>query len=303
MSRILAEAALPATVGEWVQGWIGGRESLVSLVVPWRGAVELCVPDAGDVLKSRGVKSLRALGKAMEIFAGGDLKTFPAGSSINVINPLPASRGLATSTMDIAGTFAACAAHAGAALSEERLFSLCASVEPSDGIMFKCLALVDHIKGELIERLPDPPQMTLVAVIPRRTLDTDDYRRDVSVLEVLRGCSRDHERAYDILKRGLAAGDAALVASAATLSAEIQQKAMPREEWDALMEARGLTGALGVVVAHSGTASGLLYAPADKFGAELAERWLINALRGAEIRRTSVCGGGFFSGAASQSPA
>jgi uncharacterized protein involved in propanediol utilization len=65
------------------------------------------------------------------------------------------------------------------------------------------------------------------------------------------------------------------------------------------MEARGLTGALGIAVAHSGTASGLLYAPTNKFGAELAEKWLTDALRaketGVAIRRTSVCGGGFFS--------
>ena len=299
MSRILAEASLPATVGEWVQGWIGGRESLVSLVVSWKGSIELCVPDAGDILSVCGEKSLRAFGKAREIFAGTP-GTFPEGSAINVINPLPTSKGLATSTMDVAGTFAACAAHAGAALSEERLFSLCASVEPSDGIMFGGLALVDHIKGELIERLPGPPQMTLVAVIPRRTLDTDAYRRDVSALEALRGHSREHERAYDILKRALAAGDAALAASAATLSAEIQQGVMPREEWDALMEARRLTGALGVAVAHSGTASGLLYEPTNEFSAALAEKWLADTLRtkesGVAIRRTSVCGGGFLSG-------
>jgi L-threonine kinase len=303
VSRILAEAALPATVGEWVQGWIGGRESLVSLVVSWRGAVELRVPDDGDVSNQCGEKSLRAFGKAREIFAGGASGgthgTFPEGSSINIINTLPASRGLATSTMDAAGTFAACAAYAGAELSEERLFSLCASIEPSDGIMFSGLALVDHIKGELTERLPGPPPMTLVAVIPRRTLDTDAYRHDVSTLETLRGRFREHEHAYDILKRGLTAGDAALVASAAALSAEIQQEVMPREEWEALMKARGLTGALGVAVAHSGTASGLLYAPTNKFGAELAEKWLTDALRaketGVTIRRTSVCGGGFFS--------
>jgi L-threonine kinase len=303
MARILAEASLPATVGEWVQGWIRGRELLVSLVVSWTGSVELRAPDDGDVSSPCGEKSLRAFGKAREIFAENASATFPEGSFINVVNPLPTARGLATSTMDVAGTFAACAAHAGAALSGERLFSLCASIEPSDGIMFSGLALVDHIKGELIERLPEPPPMTLVAVIPGRTLDTDDYRRDVSALEALRGHSGGHERAYGILKRGLAAGDPAFVASAATLSAEIQQEVMPRKEWDALLEARELTGALGIAVAHSGTASGLLYAQTNKFGAELAGKWLAEALRaretGVTIRQTSVRGG-FFSGFTNQ---
>jgi L-threonine kinase len=302
MALILAEAVLPATVGEWVQGWIGGRESLVSLVVSWMGAVELRAQDGGDAANSCGEKSLRAFVTSREIFAGGATGTFPEGSFINVVNPLPSARGLATSTMDVAGTFAACAAHAGAPRSDERLFSLCASIEPSDGIMFGGLALVDHIKGELIERLPTPPPMTLVAVVPARALDTDAYRRDVSALEALRGRFREHKRAYDMLKRGLAAGDPALVASAATLSAEIQQEVTPKQEWDALTRARELTGALGIATAHSGTASGLLYAQTNKFGAELAEKWLADALRaeetGVAIRQTSVRGGGFFAHAA-----
>ena len=286
-----------ATLGEWVQGWIGGGEALVSLVVSWSSSVELRLPD-GELLPGAGEKARRAFEAAKRVFSeGGKFAAVPEDAFINVINPLPQARGLATSTMDVAGTFAVTAAYAGGSLSDEELFSLCAYIEPSDGIMFEGLALVDHINGKLIERLPPPPDMQVVALIPARVLDTADYRRDVSVLDAIRAGGREHERAYETLKRGLERGDAALTAQAASISAEAQQRIMPSEEWNIMTETARVTGALGIAAAHSGTASGLLYAPSNKFGADLAEKMLQNAFSGpsapkAAVRRTAVSGGG-----------
>jgi L-threonine kinase len=299
MAGVLAAATVPATVGEWVQGWIGGRESLVSLVVEWKGSVELCVPCANGVWRTAGPKALRAFASAKEIFSKEEEgASFPEDGFINVINPHPVARGLATSTMDIAGTFAACAAFTGETISDERLFSLCAEIEPSDGIMFDGLARVDHIKGELIERLPPPPNMLMVAVIPERTLDTSEYRCNGELLGYASTHSGEHERAYGMLKEGLLHGDSALVARAATLSSEVHQSVVPKPEWNLLREAGALSGAIGISAAHSGTASGLLFDQGNGFGADLAERWLAGAFADSgevvAIRRTSVCGGGFF---------
>ncbi|MDR3076635.1 MAG: GHMP kinase [Synergistaceae bacterium] len=299
MAKILATATLPATMGEWVQGWIGGREALVSLVVGWSGSVELCILDRGEVFLRAGEKTLRAFETAKQIFSCcGNNAVIPEDGFINVINTLPPTRGLATSTMDIAGTFAVCAAYTGSTLPDEKLFSLCAGIEPSDGIMFKGLALVDHINGKLIERLPPPPDINIVALIPSRTLDTADYRRDPAILEAVRANSSEHESAYELLKRGLSEGDATLVAKAATRSAETQQNIMPRDEWDIVSGIGGRSGAIGIAIAHSGTAMGLLFAPSNKFGAELAENMLRDAYSGpnapkATVRRTTVSSGGF----------
>ena len=300
MARILAQATMQATLGEWVQGWIGGGEALVSLIVAWNSSVDLRVPEGDETFPRAGEKALRAFEGAKRIFSGKDKsRTIPEDGFINVINPLPPARGLATSTMDIAGTFAAVAAYTGYSLTDEELFSLCSNIEPSDGIMFEGLALVDHINGKLIERLPPPPDMHIVALIPSRTLDTADYRRNSSMLDAIRAGGREHEQAYEMLKRGLERGDAALTAEGATLSAETQQRIMPCEEWDIITETARVSGALGIAVAHSGTASGLLYAPSNKFGADLAEKMLQNACAGqtepkAAVRRTTVSGGGFF---------
>jgi L-threonine kinase len=102
-----------------------------------------------------------------------------------------------------------------------------------------------------------------------------------------------------MLKLGLVKQDAALVAKAASFSAEIQRKIMPRDDWDIIAEIGKTSGSIGTAVAHSGTASGLLYDTSNRFGADLAEKMLkdvfsdSSALK-ATIRRTSVAGGGFF---------
>ena len=284
---MLARAELHATVGEWVQGWIGGRECLVSLAVGWRGSVTLSLgPDSGRA----GHKALRAFELAKSRFCKKDMTS----CCIKVFNPHPIARGFATSTMDIAGVLAACAAYTGESLSDEELFSLCAGIEPSDGIMFEGLALVDHLTGELLERLPQPPRMEIVVLIPEVTLDTMDYRRDDLLGAKVRQFSKESENAYSMLKAGLSKSDARVIADAATLSATLQQGVVPKDEWGVLLRAKEMFGALGVAAAHSGTASALLFAPADNVSASAASAWLKEELAPCrvKVRRASASGGG-----------
>lgn len=276
-------------MGEWVQGWLCGQEALVSLVVDWKGSVELRMSD-GETLKPLDEKARGAFAAAKRIFGEDALRgVYPA-----VLNPLPRARGFATSTMDIAGTFAVCAEYAGRRLTAEDLFSLCAAIEPSDGIMFKGLALVDHINGRLIESLPSPPAMELLVIVPERTLDTEEYRKDGRHMEKVKALSAEHERAYVLLKDGLKKQDVREIAAAATLSSAAQQKVLPRGEWGLLLNAREISGALGIAVAHSGTASALIFNEGDEARIMAAERWLLKKVNNVEceVVRTQVCGGG-----------
>ena len=289
---LLAKSTFPATMGEWVQGWIGGRESLVSLVVDWRGCVEL--HENASFAASPGAageKARKAFEKAKTLYPGKGLED----CCVCVKNPLPVARGFATSTMDIAGVFASCAAYAGEELSEERLFSLCTGQEASDGIMFEGLALVDHLGGYLIERLPLPPPVEMLVILPDRTLDTSDYRENAARMRAVKTLAREYERAYDILKRGLSEGDPELIAEASSLSASLQQIVMPRDEWDLLVESRRLFGALGIAVAHSGTASALLFEGGNSSGMYAAREWFADRFFGhnADIKMTKAAGGGF----------
>jgi len=289
MSDVLAKALTPATVGEWVQGWIGGREALVSLVVDWKGTVEL-LRGGGKARPALDAKAGEAFALARKRYGESAFcDVYPS-----VDNALPRARGFATSTMDIAGVLAVCAAYTGRRESAEELFSLCASIEPSDGIMFEALALVDHLNGRLLERLPPPPPMTLLALVPARTLDTAEYRKEAGRAEVIKSLAFEHERAYALLREGLLGGDAAAVAEAATISAAAQQQVLPRAEWELLLGGRDVSGALGIAVAHSGTASALIFAEGDEARIAFAELWFRekSKCRKYETVKVKVCGGG-----------
>lgn len=163
------------------------------------------------------------------------------------------------------------------------------SVEPSDGLLFPGLALVDHLRGRLIERLPPPPPLTLLALIPPRSLDTEDYRRDPAFLKRVRDRAPEHRRAYAWLRRGLLEGDGALVARGATLSARTQNGLFPRPEWPLLEEGLRRPGALGIALAHSGTASALLFR--NRPSADEARRRLVEGFAGSVVL-FEPCGGG-----------
>lgn len=270
---------MPGTAGEWVQGWLlPDGEALVSLVVPWRGTV-LVGEDLREPLPSKAGRAL--------VLARERLGLSALGARLE--NPLPVGKGLASSTVDVCGVLAAASRLGSAVWSDEEIFALGCSVEPSDGIIFPGLALVDHLRGRLIERLPSPPPLVAVALIPPRGLDTEAYRCDPSFMEGLRRRASEHRRAYGLLRRGLLTGDAALAAQGATLSARTQQGLAPRPEWPLLERGLGLPGSLGIALAHSGTASALLLR--DRRSAEAACS-LFRASFDGDVALFEPCGGG-----------
>ncbi|WP_300521606.1 GHMP kinase [Aminiphilus sp.] len=276
--------ALPATLGEWIQGWIlEDGEALVSHCVDWWGYVSVRSGGEGDE-NTLPPKARHALALAAERFA----LDRPVAATLE--NPLPASLGLGSSTVDVAGIFGACALLAEKNLSEEEHFALCCAVEPSDGIVFRGLALVDHLRGRLVERLPETPPLWTAALLPRRTLDTEDYRKDPARMRAVRNRADRHRRAYAILRDGLHAGDVRKICAAATLSALLQQAVMPREEWPLLLAATRECRGFGVVVAHSGTAGGVLFANPDE--ATRCAEWMRNRWDGGDVRVLASTSGG-----------
>lgn len=275
--------SVPGTLGEWVQGWIGeAGEALVSCVIEKCGQVILEQGAGKADLPAKAIAALR-FGKEQR---GISLE----GWGIALHNPLPVAMGLASSTVDVCGVLAGVAEVSGAPFDEETLFSLCCRVEPSDGVMFSGLALVDHLGGRLLERLPSPPPLWLAAVLPERTLDTEAYRRDPLFVGTIHRFGTEHREAYRVFRRGLLDGDVRLIGAGAQESARIQQLLLPREEWPLLLACRRECGGDGVVVAHSGTASAVLFG--SEAEARRGEAWLCSRWDGGKVRVFPVRGGG-----------
>ena len=170
-------------------------------------------------------------------------------------NPIPVGRGCASSTADVLATIRAVAGACGVTLTAGVQASLCSTVESSDGLAFPGLAAVNHRTGRLVRELTWTPAFEVVAVLPERSLNTSTV-----AFAGKDALGRVFDRLLDQLVTGCAMQDAGAVADVATASALLNQPWVPNPLLAGLLDRMGDVGALGVAVAHTGTAAAWLFA-------------------------------------------
>lgn len=257
LSRYTAHVWLPGTCGELVQGAIDGQPFLVScpIAVFVRVAVRLA-PGQSLVVPPDAPKAAAALRATLAYCGAPDL-----GGELVLESPLPRGKGLGSSTADVAGTIYAVARALGRALDPLTVAALAVAVEPTDSSLLPGLALFDHRTGRRYELLGPAPSLDLIVLDEGGEVDTLAYnRRNVQAL--LTTNESQVREALALIRRGLAEGRPDLLGRGATLSAQAQQRILPKRWLDAVVEAASAAGAVGVVAAHSGTVLGVLVDPA-----------------------------------------
>ncbi len=212
--------------------------------------------------------------------------------TMEVSRPLPPSKGFGTSTADVVGAIVAAAAAVEASLDPEEVARLAAAIEPSDSTMFPGLAFFNHRSGRQWEILGPSPSLTIAVLEFEGDVDTLDYNARLD-LSVLRSMEPAHATALEMLWRGLKTGQPELIGQAATASARINQLLLPKPELEGLISLGERFDALGVCVAHSGTAAGVLFGSGESQSARrlLAEaRGSLKGLQGGWLSR--MVGGG-----------
>lgn len=250
----MAKASCPASCGELIQGWIGGNEKLVSCPIDWFATVEVSRnPDLptniGFMARKAFALTLTFLGQPEE--AAQDL-------SVHVESTIPKAKGMASSTADIAATMMATARYFNRELTEVELARLCASLEPTDGTIFKELTLFDHNQGEVIETLGDIDPINVLVLESSISLETADYHR-MRRYETLQASADQLEKAHRLLRSAVHEQDKALLGEAATLSAIESQKVLPKPLFYSLLDMVERQGLYGINLAHSGSVIGILY--------------------------------------------
>ncbi|MFP3854449.1 MAG: GHMP kinase [Anaerolineales bacterium] len=248
-------AAMPGTCGELFQGTLHGKPCLVSLPidrwsfarVKWRER-----PDLWYVPISR-TKTLEAMRLAAKRW--GRI----GSASLDWASQLPEGKGFGSSTADIAAALFALAEALNRSLDPWEIIQLAVSIEPTDSSPLPNLALMDHRGGAWWEPLGPPPPMDVLIVDTGGTVDTMAFNR-MDYAQVAIRYGDQHAAAFDYLESGLRSECLRSVGEAATLSARVQQKILPKPYFDDILSLSGQTGAVGVNVAHSGTLVGLLYA-------------------------------------------
>ncbi|MEN3186342.1 MAG: hypothetical protein ABDK94_03460 [Atribacterota bacterium] len=247
-------ALCPGSVGELVQGLREGKEVLVSLTADCFGEVMVFLGEEKEK-ETPFWKTKKALEVALRLWGREDLIDrirFSRRSSI------PVGKGFASSTADVAAAVGALASLLGRRVSEEEIARVALQVEPSDGTFFSPLSLFDHLRGELVVRLPFPRYLGVVVVELPGTVETVEVDRE-RLRQNWERFQKELEEAFTLLERGLEEQDLHLVGRAATISSFIMQEVEPEEVFTVLQAHRREIGALGVNRAHTGRAFGVLF--------------------------------------------
>ncbi len=272
-----ATAMVPGTCGEWVQGTLDDVPCLVSCAMDWYAHVTVTVDPTTTTwtLPDGASKTVQALRLALA--ARGSP---PIGGRVRSDNPLPPGRGYASSTADVAGVIYALGRALGAPFAPSEVASLAVQVEPSDGTMFPELTLFAHRTGAFARPLGSLPPLSVVVVDPGGFVDTLAFNA-ADHRAALRRLAPIHRDAFTMLESGLKAGDATLVARAATLSAMAHQEILFSPLVEACLSFLSSAKALGICRAHSGTIVGLICDPAqaDLVARQAAQRFPECAVR------------------------
>jgi L-threonine kinase len=243
------------TCGELVQGVIAGREFMITHPVDLEvRAVAMFSHLPGITMwPPHKVKARQAGVRLLDILG------YPAdhspGIRIDIASPIPEGRGFASSSADIVASCRAIADLLTIDLSGTDLGAIACAIEPTDAVMFDHPVAYDFFTGHVI---CDPSrQLALLAVCV-------DDGEPVETTAFRRLAYDDQERrmlsdAYDQAIRGLTAGDLSLVGAAATVSANVNQRRLPKPHLDELLAICLAHRGAGVCVAHSGTVTAMLF--------------------------------------------
>ncbi|MGI5216856.1 hypothetical protein [Nocardia sp. CA-290969] len=246
--------------GELLQGVTAehDRHFLVTLPIA-RGSVAVFEPDphrhAVTVIPAHKTKSrmlARALLARSAVLRGGVL---------TLLGDLPEGKGLASSTADLVATARAVADAEGREIGAAEIETELRRIEPSDGVMYPGAVAFYHRDVRLLAALGALPALTVVTGDEGGRVDTVDFNRRAT------GCTAAAKREYSGLLAELTAAvarrDVLAIGAVATRSAELSTGQRARPHLDATISAARDLGAAGVVVAHSGTITGILLDEAD----------------------------------------
>jgi L-threonine kinase len=261
------------SVGELLQGFTGAGEPFhVTLPASWQASCRAEVEPADDweIAAPPGRHKMRHAAR----LTGALVSSAPLRVVLHDhVNPIPVGRGCASSTADVLATIRAVAAACGVHLEAAQQARLCSEVESSDGLAYEGMAAVNHQTGRLVRALPWTPQFEIVVVLPDEDLETSSVSFTGKV-----SAGRVFDRLLANLVDACERHDARAIAETATASALMNQLWVQNPLLVPLLDRAQMVGALGVAVAHTGTAAAWLFAPGEGREADLAASTLTRDL-------------------------
>ncbi|BCH04390.1 hypothetical protein MesoLj131b_63890 [Mesorhizobium sp. 131-2-5] len=131
-----------------------------------------------------------------------------------------------------------------------------AEIEPSDGVMYPGIVAYQHRSCRLISFLGQMPPLAVVGIDEGGIVETvayDQRRGEISARQ-----KAQYQELLEQARIAIPQGDIASIGKIATASALLHQERVPKEHLNSMLKVSEEVGALGVIVAHSGTVIGIL---------------------------------------------
>lgn len=249
--------------GEIIQGVFEGQDKklyrgLVTLPLKTTKSHARFLRDNSKKITIINAEKIKAK-KAAEltgIYLTGDI----VGGTLEIISNIPNGKGLGSSTTDVVSTIKAVAESLGRTLDNREIASLAVKAEEaSDSIMFQeQVVLFAQRDGIVLRYFNGPlPPMHIIGFDTARNEEVDTLKmklpkyseQDITTFKMI----------IKLLARGIKEQDPLLIGRAATASAIINQKYLPKKFFDHILKISEKHSACGVQVAHSGTVAGIIF--------------------------------------------
>lgn len=283
-----ATVAMPGSCGELVQGTIEGIPFHITCPVD---VFSLTTVELGNgceplICPMERTKASAALHRTLELLGKGN-----TSGRMTIESPLPLSKGMASSTADVAGAVEATCHALGHPPDPSRTAQIALGIEPSDGTFFPGIVAFDHRQGKLLIPLGMPPPIDIIVLDCGGQVDTLAFNaRDWSTL--LRKTEPRVKEAFTAVKEGIASADPDLIGMGATISARANQEIAFKPQLEKAESVAREVGAVGINIGHSGTVIGILL-DAKKADRGDVARYVAPRLDGLELLFVcSLVGGG-----------
>ncbi|MDX8522731.1 GHMP family kinase ATP-binding protein [Mesorhizobium dulcispinae] len=179
-----------------------------------------------------------------------------SGGNLLLESELPEGKGLASSSADLVATARSIASSFKRRVRTSLIEKLMAEIEPSDGVMYPGVVAYQQRACSLLSFLGQMPPLAIVGIDEGGTIETVDY--DQRRGEVSNRQRAQYQELLEQARIAIPQGDTASIGRIATASALLHQERVPKEHLNSMRKVSEEVGALGVIVAHSGTVIGIL---------------------------------------------
>ena len=223
---------VPGSCGEIAQGFLNGEPFLITC--PVEIFTTVTISDEFEGIIGLDWKAKKALNLTLNYLRCNELKF-----GIKLESKLPRGKGMASSSADIAAVIKAAALALNVNVTAKEIGELAAAVEPTDGVFYDGINLMNPLTGRVIKQFPPLPEYKIAVFDFGGTIDTIEFERRSSfqLTELPKTLN------FNLMMK----------------SALANQEILLKPGLEAIIDYAELLGALGLNVAHSGTVIGIWF--------------------------------------------